>query len=85
MIHELKTYPKYFEETLKGNKSFECRLDDRGFQVGDIVVLREWDDIKYSGREVSGKIKYILDDSFIGLKKGYAILSLDIKAGEQNG
>ena len=49
MIHELKTYPKYFEETLKGNKSFECRLDD----------------------------------SFIGLKKGYVILSLDIKAGEE--
>ena len=85
MIHELKTYPKYFAETLKGNKSFECRIEERGSQAGDIVVLRERDNIKYSGREVSGKIKYILDDSFIGLKKGYAILSLDIKAGEQNG
>ena len=83
MIHELKTYPKYFEETLKGNKAFECRLDDRGFQVSDIVVVREWDNIKYAGRGVSGKRKYILEDSFIGLKKGYVILSLDIKAGEE--
>ena len=78
MIHELKTYPKYFEETLKDNKSFECRLDDRGFQVGDIVVLREWDNIKYSGREIRGEIKYILDDSFIGISKGYVIFSLDV-------
>ena len=73
MKHELKTYPKYFEETLKGNKSFECRLDDRGFQVGDIVVLREWDNIKYSGREVSGKIKYILDDLLLLIHSACAV------------
>ena len=78
MIHELKTYPKYFNETLKGNKPFECRLNDRGFQIGDTVILREWDNIKYSGREIKGKIKYILDDKFIGVAKGYVIFSLDI-------
>ena len=41
MIHELKTYPKYFQETLNGNKPFECCLNDRGFQVGDTVILKE--------------------------------------------
>lgn len=82
MIHELKTYPKYFEETLKGNKPFECRLNDRGFAVGDIVVLKEWDNIKYSGREITGRIKYILDDRFIGLKEGYVIFSLEFSNKE---
>ena len=80
MIHELKTYPKYFQETLNGNKPFEGRLNDRGFQVGDTVILKEWDNIRYSGREIKGKIKYILDDKFIGIAEGYVILSLEVTA-----
>ena len=80
MIHELKTYPKYFQETLNGNKPFECRLNDRGFQVGDTVILKEWDNIRYSGREIKGKIKYILDDKFICIAEGYVILSLEVTA-----
>lgn len=78
MTHELKTYPKYFEETRKGNKLFECRVNDRNFQVGDFVLLKEWDNIKYSGREIKGQIKYILDDKFIGISEGYVIFSLEI-------
>ena len=60
-----------------GNKTFEIRLNDRGFQVGDIVVLKEWDNIKFSGREKRGVIKYILDDKFIGLAKGYVAFSVN--------
>ncbi len=77
-VHELKTCPHYFKEVLKENKLFEIRLNDRGYQVGDSVILKEWDNIKYSGREIRGKIKYILDDSFIGLAKGYVAFSLEI-------
>lgn len=76
-VHELKTYPHYFQQSLEGNKNFEIRMNDRNFQVGDIVILKEWDNIKYSGREVIGRIKYILDDRFIGLTKGYVALSLE--------
>lgn len=77
-VHELKTYPHYFQETLDGNRTFEVRLNDRKFQVGDIVILKEWDNIKYSGREIRGKIKYILNDTFIGLAKGYVAFSLEL-------
>lgn len=76
-IHELKTYPHYFQQSIDGNKTFEIRLNDRGFQVGDIVVLKEWDNIKFSGREKRGVIKYILDDKFIGLAKGYVAFSVE--------
>lgn len=77
--HVLKTYPQYFQQTLEGNKTFEVRLNDRGFRVGDIVILREWDNIKYSGREIKGRITYILDDKFIGLSKEYVVFSLDFE------
>ena len=77
MTHELKTYPKYFQETIEGNKPFEIRKNDRGFQVGDVLILKEWDNIKYSGREIGAVVRYVLRD-FIGLQEGYVALGLQI-------
>ena len=54
-LHELKIYKKYFNAILDGRKKFEIRRNDRGFQVGDNVILREWDNIKYSGRTIYSK------------------------------
>ena len=73
MTHELKTYPKYFQETIEGNKLFEIRKNDRDFQVGDVLILKEWDNIKYSGREIGVVVRYVLRD-FIGLQEGYVAL-----------
>ena len=84
-VHELKTYPHYFKQSIEGKKLFEIRLNDRNFQVGDIVILKEWDNIKYSGRELRGVIKYILDDKFIGIAKGYVALSLEFFNGGTHG
>lgn len=41
---ELKIAPKYFAEVYVGRKTFELRKNDRDFQVGDFVRLREWKD-----------------------------------------
>lgn len=76
-VHELKTYPQYFQQSIDGNKPFEIRLNDRNFQVGDIVILKEWDNIRYSGRKLRGTIQYILGGSFIGLSEGYVAFSLE--------
>jgi hypothetical protein len=46
MRHELKCWPPYFERLLDGSKTFEVRKDDRGYQTGDWLVLREWDPAK---------------------------------------
>jgi len=41
--HELKIWPQYYGRVADGSKTFEVRQNDRGFQAGDIVELREWD------------------------------------------
>lgn len=44
--HLLKTWPNCFEAVRFGRKRFEWRRDDRGFEVGDILVLKRWDPAK---------------------------------------
>ncbi len=43
MKHELKIWPAYYSRIVDGSKTFEVRNNDRAFQMGDIVVLKEWD------------------------------------------
>ena len=40
--HELKTWPSQFRSLQTGAKLAEFRKNDRDFQVGDELVLREW-------------------------------------------
>ena len=40
--HILKCWPNAFDAVASGAKTFEWRKDDRGFEVGDILVLRKW-------------------------------------------
>jgi hypothetical protein len=41
-VHELKSWPEFFEPVYTGRKNFELRKNDRHFQVGDVIRLREW-------------------------------------------
>ena len=38
--HKLKCWPVYFDAIERGEKNFEVRRDDRGFQKGDIIELQ---------------------------------------------
>lgn len=78
MQHELKIYPNFFNAIASGKKLFEIRKNDRDFQVGDVILLRERDRIKYSGRSLLVRITYKLDDEFIGLAPGYTALGIQI-------
>lgn len=40
--HELKTWPAEFRATKSGEKTFDVRKNDRDFEKGDILVLKEW-------------------------------------------
>jgi len=87
MTHELKVWPEYFEAIVDGSKTFEVRRDDRGFQVGDTLVLREWDpNVKeagvdwyapaYTGRELKREVTYILRGPTFGIEAGYCVVGL---------
>lgn len=60
-VHELKTWPGYFQKIVDGRKNFEARVNDRVFMEGDTVVLREWDpDSKqYTGRTLTKRVGYV--------------------------
>ena len=75
MIHELKILPEYFHAVKVGAKRFEVRKDDRPFEVGDVLRLREFDGQKYTGEEVDVEVSYILRGSEY-CKDGYCVLSI---------
>lgn len=79
--HELKTWPLYYQDMVYGPKNFEVRRNDRDFQVGDLLVLREFDPttMEYSGREATRRVTYVLDgggeDAF-GLAAGHVVMGI---------
>lgn len=76
--HELKTWPEYFEAVKDGSKRFEARKNDRDYQSGDAVRLREYDPEKqeYTGRDMFRRIGYVLHGGGFGLEEGYVVFSL---------
>ena len=73
--HKLKLAKMFFEDVRLGRKSFELRKNDRDYQIGDILELREMDNGEPTGRAIEKEITYILE-GFAGLKEGYCILAL---------
>ena len=73
--HKLKLAKMFFEDVRLGRKSFELRKNDRDYQIGDILELREMDNGEQTGRVIEKEITYILE-GFAGLKEDYCILAL---------
>ena len=78
MIHELKTWPEYFEEVFMGRKTFEVRKNDRDFKRGDTLILKEWDNqsSEYTGRELARGVSYVLHGGNFGIEPGTVIMAL---------
>lgn len=83
MMHEIKILKHFADEISKGNKTFEIRKNDRGYQKGDFVrfkVIDEngsfYDGTKYTKHSIHDKlfeITYVL--SGWGIEKDYVAFS----------
>jgi len=76
MIHELKILPEYFEPVIKGEKTFEIRVNDRDFKKGDYLALNEYYGGKYTSRSCMVYVDYILSDAKELLPKGVVAMSI---------
>jgi ASC-1-like (ASCH) protein len=82
-LHELKTWPEYFQAVARGDKTFEVRKNDRDFRVGDELLLKEYqpsyaclDREYYTGRVLHRYVSYVLHGGNFGIEEGYVILGL---------
>lgn len=90
--HVLKTHPAYFDAIKRGEKNFEVRKDDRGFQKGDTLVLQrtredrlhevEWDfayrvgETPRARHELRRKVMWVLTGGQFGIEPGYVVMAL---------
>ncbi len=83
--HELKTLAPYWDAIERGEKNFEARRDDRGFQKGDILLLHRmkpnapaaYDHWPNEERKtLRRKITYILTGGQLGIEPGFVVMSL---------
>lgn len=91
--HKLKTLPAYWDAIASGEKNFEVRRDDRGFQKGDVLVLQKLDTdtfgnpsiyLKMDGYgatakpiELRRRIAYVLTGGQFGIDAGYVVMALE--------
>jgi ASC-1-like (ASCH) protein len=83
MQHDLKVWPEYFAALIDGRKTFEARKNDRGFKVGDTLLLREYapGPDEYTGRSMVKTITHMVsgDDPIgyaFGVRSGFCVLSI---------
>jgi hypothetical protein len=78
-VHELKTWPEPYQAMIDGVKHHEVRRNDREFEVGDRLLLREWDPETqtYSGREQGRTVTYMTRGGDWGIPWELCVMSLE--------
>jgi len=92
MIHELKTVDPYWSDVASGAKTFEVRKNDRGFSVGDTLLLRRYSpgsgcyvrggdlDINPAAADtVWATVTYVLPGGSLGIAPDTCVLGLKVR------
>jgi hypothetical protein len=84
--HDLKTDPQEWDEVAAGRKTFEIRIDDHRYAVGDVLVLRKtrFDTkkmlngapLEYLGPPLVREVAGVMRGPMWGLARGWVIMSL---------
>jgi len=76
--HQVKVWREFWPQTVGGRQPFQIRRNDRDFQAGDQLELREWDKSlhQYTGARAEVTVQAIYH-GIPGLEPGYAALVID--------
>ena len=76
-VHYIKCWPEFYKPVRKGEKTFELRKNDRGYEKGDVLVIQEWDQggNGYTGNECVRVVSSIVKEGF-GLEKGHCCMGM---------
>lgn len=78
-VHQLKIDSAHFDDVRYGLKRAEIRYNDRNYQVGDFIRLKEICQDMGRARFINCEIVHILRDiDFKGLAPGYVMLSIKL-------
>ncbi len=81
-VHDLKRWPVFYEAIDDGRKPFEVRKNDRGYNAGDVLLLREYEPeepieaARYTGNESHWLVTYVLSGSDFGVRDGYVVMGI---------
>lgn len=80
-LHTVKSVEPFFTDTWYSIKLFDVRPNDRGYQVGDLLLQKQYDPVQdsYSGRFILARITYVAGpQQHIPLHEDFVILGLKI-------
>lgn len=83
-VHELKVLPEFYASVEDGTMTFQVRRDDRNFEVGHHLRLREWSHERGFHNDVAlewqtREITYVLRGEqalTFGVQPGFCVLGL---------
>lgn len=78
IFHELKSHKFFFKYFLTDIKCYEIRKKDRDYQIGDVLILKEYDPEKndYTGRMCTREIVYIITGQEHSIGEGLIMMTL---------
>ena len=84
-VHELKTWPPLFRLVADGSKRWELRRNDRNYEAGDLLWLREWRRVEddssedeYTGEATIVQVVRVYGDFDVpeGLPSGFVLMDI---------
>lgn len=85
-VHNLKILNDFAEAVLMGDKTFEIRENDRGYQKGDYIKFQAIDKNGTPNRHLINDKLYLI--TFVmngwGIKNGYVVLGIKEREGSHD-